>query len=73
MVDALERAVGIQKELKDRNAPLPKKRRMPIRIGIHLGDVIEEEGKIYGDGVHVAALLDSLADTGRDPRFPERP
>ena len=37
---------------------------MPFRIGIHLGDVIEEEGKIYGDGVNVAALLDSLADGG---------
>jgi TolB-like protein len=56
--------VGIQKELKGRNEELPKERRMPIRIGIHLGDIIEEEGKIYGDGVNVAALLDSLADGG---------
>lgn len=52
MVDALECAVEIQKELKDRNEELPKERRMPFRIGIHLGDVIEEEGKIYGDGVN---------------------
>jgi len=64
VVDALECAVGIQKELKGRNEELPKERRMPIRIGIHLGDIIEEEGKIYGDGVNVAALLDSLADGG---------
>jgi adenylate cyclase len=64
VVDSLECAVEIQKELKDRNAELPNERRMPFRIGIHLGDVIEEEGKIYGDGVHVAALLDSLADAG---------
>jgi len=64
VVDALECAVEIQKELKGRNEALPKERRMPIRIGIHLGDVIEEEGKIYGDGVNVAALLDSLADAG---------
>jgi adenylate cyclase len=64
MVDALECAVEIQKELKRRNEELPKERRMPFRIGIHLGDIIEEEGKIYGDGVHVAALLDSLADGG---------
>ena len=64
VVHALECAVGIQKELKNRNEELPKERRMPFRIGIHLGDVIEEEGKIYGDGVNVAALLDSLADGG---------
>ena len=64
MVGALECAVEIQKELKGRNEELPKERRMPFRIGIHLGDIIEEEGKIYGDGVNVAALLDSLADGG---------
>ena len=64
VVGALECAVEIQKELKGRNEELPKERRMPFRIGIHLGDVIEEEGKIYGDGVNVAALLDSLADGG---------
>jgi len=64
VVDALECAVEIQKELKGQNEALPKERRMPIRIGIHLGDVVEEEGKIYGDGVNIAALLDSLADGG---------
>ena len=64
VVGALECAVEIQKELKGRNEELPKERRMPFRIGIHLGDVIEEDGKIYGDGVNVAALLDSLADGG---------
>lgn len=64
VVDALECAVEIQKELKGRNEELPKEGRMPFRIGIHLGDIIEEEGKIYGDGVNVAALLDSLADGG---------
>ena len=64
VVEALECAVEIQKELKGRNEGLPKERRMPFRIGIHLGDVIEEGGKIYGDGVNVAALLDSLADGG---------
>ena len=64
VVGALECAVEIQKELKGRNEELPKERRMPFRIGVHLGDVLEEEGKIYGDGVNVAALLDSLADGG---------
>lgn len=63
-MSALECAVEIQRELKGRNEELPKERGMPFRIGIHLGDVIEEEGKIYGDGVNVAALLDSLADGG---------
>ena len=64
VVDALECAVGIQKDLKGRNEKLDKERRMLFRIGIHLGDIIEEERKIYGDGVNVAALLDSLADAG---------
>ena len=64
VVDALECAVVIQKELKGRNEELPKERRMPFRIGIHLGDVIEEEGKISGDGVQVAALLEGLAGAG---------
>ncbi len=64
VVDALECAVEVQKELKGRNEALPKERRMPFRIGIHLGDVIEEEGKIYGDGVNVAALLESQAEGG---------
>jgi len=64
VVDALECAVEIQKELKKRDEELTKECSMPFRIGIHLGDVIEEEGKIYGDGVRVAVLLDSLADAG---------
>jgi len=64
VVDALECAVEIQKELKGRNEALPKEHRTPFRIGIHLGDVIEEEGKIYGDGVNVAAMLEGLADAG---------
>ena len=64
VVDALECAVEIQKELKGRNEELPKESRMPFRVGIHLGDIIEEEGKIYGDGVNVAAMLESLADAG---------
>jgi adenylate cyclase len=64
VVDALECAVEIQKELKGRNDELPKERRMPFRVGIHLGDVIKEAGKLYGDGVNVAATLESLADGG---------
>jgi TolB-like protein/class 3 adenylate cyclase/Tfp pilus assembly protein PilF len=64
VVDAVECAVEIQKELKTRNADLPENRRMEFRIGINLGDVIEEEGRIYGDGVNIAARLESLSEAG---------
>ncbi len=64
VVDAVQCAVEIQKELKTRNAELPENRRMEFRIGINLGDVVEEEGKIYGDGVNIAARLESLSEAG---------
>ena len=54
----------IQKELKTRNAELPENRRMEFRIGINLGDVVEEEGRIYGDGVNIAARFESLSEAG---------
>jgi len=62
IVDAVRCAVEIQKELKVRNAELPEQRRMEFRIGINLGDVIEEEETIYGDGVNIAARLESLSE-----------
>ena len=64
VVDAVQCAVEIQKELKARNEEVPEESRMLFRIGINLGDVIEEEGNIFGDGVNVAARLESLADAG---------
>ena len=64
VVDAVECGVEIQKELKTRNAELPENRRMEFRIGINLGDVIEEEGRIYGDGVNIAARIESLSEAG---------
>ena len=64
VVDAVQCAVAVQKEIKARNAELPENRRMQFRIGINLGDVIEEEGRIYGDGVNIAARLEGLADPG---------
>jgi len=64
VVDAVECAVEIQKELKTRNTELPETRRMDFRIGINLGDVIEEEGRIYGDGVNIAARIESLSEAG---------
>lgn len=64
VVDAVQCAVSVQKEIQARNAQLPENRRMEFRIGVNLGDVIEEEGRIYGDGVNIAARLESLADPG---------
>ncbi len=64
VVDAVRSAVEIQEELKARNAELPENRRMEFRIGINLGDVIQEGDRIYGDGVNVAARIEGLAPPG---------
>jgi adenylate cyclase len=64
VVDAVQCAVAVQKEIKARNEELPENRRMQFRIGINLGDVIQEEERIYGDGVNIAARLEGLADPG---------
>jgi adenylate cyclase len=61
VVDATECAVKIQQALKAKNAQLPENRRMEFRIGVNLGDVVEEAGRIYGDGVNIAARLEGLA------------
>jgi class 3 adenylate cyclase len=64
VVDAVQSAVAIQRELKARNAKLPENRKMLFRIGINIGDVIQEDGRIYGDGVNIAARLEGLAEPG---------
>jgi len=64
VVDAIQGAVEIQKELKTRNGELSENRRMEFRIGINLGDVIQEGDNIYGDGVNIAARVQSLAEGG---------
>jgi adenylate cyclase len=64
VVDAVQCAVEIQQVLRARNALLPETRRMEFRIGINLGDVIEEGDSIYGDGVNIAARLEGLAEAG---------
>jgi len=64
VVDAVQCGVAVQKEFQARNAELPESRRMEFRIGINLGDVIEEGERIYGDGVNVAARLEALSDPG---------
>jgi adenylate cyclase len=64
-VEAVDCAVEIQHELGKRNSQLAEHRRLQFRIGINLGDVIEQEdGTIYGDGVNVAARLQQLAEPG---------
>ncbi|MCF8034969.1 MAG: tetratricopeptide repeat protein [Desulfarculaceae bacterium] len=64
VADAVKCAVEIQRELAGRNAGLPDRRRMPFRIGLNLGDVLEQGERIYGDGVNVAARMESLAEEG---------
>jgi adenylate cyclase len=63
-LDALTCATTIQTELASRNAALPADGRVQFRIGLNLGDVIEDRGDIYGDGVNVAARLQALAKPG---------
>jgi adenylate cyclase len=64
VLDAVRCAVEIQEEFKARNADLPQNRRMEFRIGINLGDVIQEGERIYGDGVNIAARVEGLAEPG---------
>ncbi len=64
IADAVSCAVEIQNELKEKNEELPDNRKMVFRIGVNLGDVIEDEGRIYGDGVNIAARIESLSDPG---------
>ncbi len=60
-VDAVTGAVEIQRELAERNANLPDERKMYFRIGVNVGDVVEEENRIYGDGVNIAARVQEAA------------
>ena len=62
VVDAVRCAVEIQEKLKTRNAQLPENRQMKFRIGVNLGDVIQDEERIYGDGVNIAARVEGLAE-----------
>jgi class 3 adenylate cyclase len=64
VVDAVQGAVSIQKEINTRNTQMPVARRMLFRIGINLGDLVVEGDRIYGDGVNIAARLESIADPG---------
>ena len=63
-VDAVNCAVEIQRDLAERNAELPYERKMEFRIGVNVGDVVEEDDRIYGDGVNIAARVEGLAEAG---------
>ena len=62
VVDAVKCAVKIQEAVKAKNAELPENRRMDFRIGVNLGDVIEDEDRVYGEGVNIAARIEGLAE-----------
>ncbi len=64
VVDAVNCAVEIQRELAERNEELPNNNKMQFRIGVNVGDVVDEGGRIYGDGVNIAARVESIAEAG---------
>jgi len=64
VVDAVRCAVEVQREMAERNADVPPDRRLELRMGINLGDIIKDGRDIYGDGVNVAARLEALAEPG---------
>jgi adenylate cyclase len=64
VIDAVQCAVEIQRELKTRNAELSEDRKVEFRMGINLGDVVDERGDLHGDGVNIAARIESLAEGG---------
>jgi adenylate cyclase len=64
VVDAARCAIEIQRGMNERNAPVAQDERIELRIGIHIGDIITEEGDIFGDGVNIAARLEGIAQPG---------
>ena len=63
-VDAIRCALEIQRAMAERNAAIPEDRRIEFRIGINVGDIIIDDGDIYGDGVNIAARMEALASPG---------
>ena len=64
VVDAVRCAIVVQRGMEDRNANLPERERIRLRVGINLGDVMVDEGDMFGDGVNVAARIEALAAPG---------
>jgi adenylate cyclase len=63
-VDAVQCAVEVQRELDDKNEEIPDDRKLQFRIGVNIGDVIQDGDRIFGDGVNIAARIEGLADAG---------
>ena len=64
VVDAVQCAVEVQREFAERNQEISEEKRMQFRIGVNLGDVVEEADRLYGDGVNIAARVEGLCETG---------
>jgi adenylate cyclase len=64
VVDAVRCAADVQRRMAEQNVMVPKERRIEFRIGIHVGDIIFDDGDIFGDGVNIAARLEGIADPG---------
>ena len=64
VLDALRVAAAVQGEMAERNADIAPERRIEFRIGVHQGDIVVEDGDIFGDGVNVAARLEGIAEPG---------
>jgi len=64
VVDALRCATEVQQAMVGRNTATPATEQIELRIGVHQGDIIAEDGDIFGDGVNVAAWLEALAEPG---------
>jgi TolB-like protein/class 3 adenylate cyclase len=64
VIDALRCASALQEDMAERNADIPPDRRIEFRVGIHMGDIVAEDGDIFGDAVNIAARLESLAQPG---------
>jgi TolB-like protein/class 3 adenylate cyclase len=64
IVDAVNCSVKIQRDLAHRNDKLPPEHKMEFRIGVNVGDVVEEKDRIYGDGVNIAARVEGMAEAG---------
>src|SRR5215471_615624 len=64
VVDAVNCGIGIQRAMAKRNRGLPFDERIDFRVGVNIGDVIEDAGDLYGDGVNVAARLEAIAESG---------
>ena len=65
VVDAVKCAVELQDKIEAANAELPEDRKMQFRIGVNLGDVIHDGEQVYGDGVNIAARIETLAEPGK--------